>query len=214
METFSDHDRMVIQHEEMHDGPIFRYDATVSQATLTTYAALLRAVNVGGNNLIKMADLRDLLAGLGLERVKTLLQSGNAVFDAHSKDRTQLAAEISDAIHQGHGHRPEVILRTADELRRALGLVPFATAADPSLVHINFLAAPANAEGARQVGAWEGPEVVVVKGSEVYIHYPEGAGRSKLNRLPMEKLLGTRGTARNLNTVRKLLEMMEEAGGT
>lgn len=179
---------------------------------MPTYAALLRAVNVGGNNLIKMADLRDLLDGLGLEKVKTLLQSGNAVFEARSKDRTQLAAEISDAIHQGHGHRPEVILRTADELRRALGQVPF-VAADPSLVHIVFLAAPANAKGALQVGAWEGPEIVLVKGSEVYIHYPEGAGRSKLNRLPMEKLLGTRGTARNLNTVRKLLEMLEEAGG-
>jgi len=179
---------------------------------MTTYAALLRAVNVGGNNLIKMADLRDLLAGLGLEGVKTLLQSGNVVFEASSEDRAQLAAEISDAIHQRHGYRPEVILRTAEELRRALDQVPFAAVADPRLVHINFLAAPADAEGARQVGAWEGPETLMVNGSEVYIHYPEGAGRSKLNSLPMEKLLGTRGTARNLNTVRKLLEMMEEAG--
>jgi uncharacterized protein (DUF1697 family) len=180
---------------------------------MATYAALLRAVNVGGNNLIKMADLRDLLAGLGLESVRTLLQSGNAVFDARSKDRSQLAEKISDAIHQEHGHRPDVILRTATELRRALDQVPFDASAEPSLVHINFLAATADAEGARQVSAWEGPETVVVKGSEVYIHYPEGSGRSKLNRLPMEKMLGTRGTARNLNTVRKLLEMMEEAGG-
>ncbi|MFY9825480.1 MAG: DUF1697 domain-containing protein [Thermoanaerobaculia bacterium] len=180
---------------------------------MPTYAALLRAVNVGGNNLIKMADLRGLLAGLGLERVRTLLQSGNAVFDARSKDGAQLAEKISDAIHQAHGHRPDVILRTADELRRALGQVPFDASANPSLVHINFLAAPADPEGARQLSAWEGP-AVVVKGSEVYLHYPEGSGRSKLNRLPMEKMLGTRGTARNLNTVRKLLKMAAEAGGS
>jgi uncharacterized protein (DUF1697 family) len=181
---------------------------------MTTYVALLRAVNVGGNNLIKMADLRDLLTGLGLETVQTLLQSGNAVFKTRSKDRGRLAEEISTAIHQAHGHRPDVILRTAPELRRALDQVPFDASANPSLVHINFLAAPADAEGARQVSAWEGPETVVVKGSEVYLHYPEGSGRSKLNRLPMEKMLGTRGTARNLNTVRKLLEMMGEAGGS
>jgi len=181
---------------------------------MPTYVALLRAVNVGGNNLIKMADLRDLLAGLGMEAVKTVLQSGNAVFDAHSQDRPRLAEEISAAVHQAHGHQPAVILRTADELRRALAQVPFDASIDPSLVHINFLAAPADAEGARQLSAWEGPEVVVVRGSEVYIHYPEGSGRSKLGRLPMEKMLGTRGTARNLNTVRKLLEMAEKAGGS
>jgi uncharacterized protein (DUF1697 family) len=179
---------------------------------MTTYVALLRAVNVGGNNLIKMADLRDLLAGLGLEEAKTHLQSGNAVFNARSGDRRKLSEAISDAIHQAHGHRPDVILRTADELRRALDRVPFDASANPSLVLINFLAAPADAEGARKLSAWEGPEVVVVEGSEVYIHYPEGIGRSKLNRVPMEKMLGTRGTARNLNTVRKLLEMAEEMG--
>lgn len=179
---------------------------------MTTYIALLRAINVGGNNMVKMADLRNLLGGLGLENAKTHLQSGNAVFNARSADRRQLSEAISDAIHQALGHRPDVILRTADELRRALDRVPFAAAANPSLVLINFLAAPADAEGAKKISAYEGPEVAVVDGSEVYIHYPEGIGRSKFTRVPLEKLLGTRGTARNLNTVRKLLEMAEEAG--
>jgi uncharacterized protein (DUF1697 family) len=177
---------------------------------MTTWIALLRAVNVGGNNLIRMSDLRDLLTGLGLEDVRTHLQSGNAVFSARSKDRAKLSQEIAGAIHQSHGHRPEVILRTPDELRGALGRVPFDPSANPSLVIINFLLDTADAEGARELAAWEGPETVVVHGSEVFIHYPEGMGRSKLNRVPMEKLLGTRGTARNLNTVRKLLEMAEQ----
>ncbi len=177
---------------------------------MTTYVAFLRAINVGGNNLIRMADLRDLLTRLGFETVRTHLQSGNAVFKARSKDRGTLSEEIAGAIHQAHGHRPEVILRTADELRRALGKVPFDASANPSQVLINFLAAPGDAEGARTLAAWEGPEVAVVDGSEVYLHFPEGMGRSKFNRVPMEKLLGTRGTARNLNTVRKVLEMMEE----
>jgi len=180
---------------------------------MTTWIAFLRAINVGGNNLIKMSDLRDLLAGLGLEDVKTHLQSGNAVFNARSKDRKKLAGEISDAIHQAHGHRPEVILRTPDELRRALDRVPFDASANPSLVLINFLADAADPEGAKDLAAYEGPEVVAVHGSEVYIHYPEGIGRSKLNRVPMEKMLGTRGTARNLNTVRKLLEMTTSSPG-
>jgi uncharacterized protein (DUF1697 family) len=180
---------------------------------MTTWIALLRAVNVGGNNLIRMSDLRDLLAGLGLEDVKTHLQSGNAVFSARSKDRTKLSGEISGAIHEAHGHRPDVILRTPDELRRALGRVPFAAAVNPSHVLIHFLAAAADPEGAKALAAYEGPEAVAVHGSEVFIHYPEGIGRSKFSRVPMEKMLGTRGTARNLNTVRKLLEMAEEAGG-
>jgi uncharacterized protein (DUF1697 family) len=176
---------------------------------MTTYVALLRAVNVGGNNLIKMSDLRDLLTGLGLEEVKTHLQSGNAVFNSRSRDRTKLSNEISAAIQEAHGHRPDVILRTADELRRALDRVPFDASANPSLVLINFLADTADPEGAKKLAAYEGPETVMVHGSEVFIHYPEGMGRSKLNRVPMEKMLGTRGTARNLNTVRKLLEMVE-----
>ena len=184
---------------------------------MTTYVAFLRAINVGGNNLIKMSDLRDLLAGLGLEDVRTHLQSGNAVFTARSKDRKKLSGEISAAIHRAHGHRPEIILRTPDELRRALDRVPFDASANPSLVIINFLLDTADPEGAkelaRQLAAYEGPETVVVHETEVYIHYPEGMGRSKLNRVPMEKLLGTRATARNLNTVRKLLEMAEETSG-
>jgi uncharacterized protein (DUF1697 family) len=184
---------------------------------MTTWIALLRAVNVGGDNLIKMSDLRDLLAGLGLENVRTHLQSGNAVFSARSKDQKKLSQEISGAIHQAHGHLPEVILRTPDELRSALDRVPFDASANPSQVIINFLLDTADPEGARdlarELAAYEGPETVVVHESEVFIHYPEGMGRSKLNRVPMEKLLGTRGTARNLNTVRKLLEMAEEAGG-
>jgi uncharacterized protein (DUF1697 family) len=178
---------------------------------MTTYVAFLRAINVGGNNLIKMSDLRDLLGGMGLENVRTHLQSGNAVFDAPSRDRAQLSREISNAIQETHGHRPDVILRTADELRRALGKVPFGESANPSLVLISFLAAPGDVEGGKTLAAWEGPEVAVLDGSEVYLHFPEGMGRSRFNRVPMEKLLGTRGTARNLNTVRKILEMAEEA---
>ena len=91
---------------------------------MTSYIALLRGVNVGGNKMVAMAELRDMLTSLGFLDAKTLLQSGNAVFDARSKDGAQLAEEISDAIHQAHGHRPDVILRTADELRRALGHFP------------------------------------------------------------------------------------------
>jgi len=175
---------------------------------MTTWIVFLRAVNVGGNNLIKMSDLRDLLTGLGLEEVKTHLQSGNAVLKS-SKDRARLSQEISAAIHEAHGHRPDIILRTPEELRRALDRVPFDASANPSQVIITFLADAADPEGAKQLAAYEGPETVVVHGSEVYIYYPEGMGRSKLNRVPMEKMLGTRGTARNLNTARKMLEMAE-----
>lgn len=180
---------------------------------MTTWIALLRAVNVGGNNLIKMSDLRDLLAGLGLENVRTHLQSGNAIFSTRSKDRGKLSEQISSAIHQAHGHRPDVILRTPEELRRALDRLPFDGSADPSKVLISFLAGIADPEGARSLAAYEGPEVVAVHETEVFVYYPEGAGRSKFSRVPMEKILGTRGTARNLNTARKLLEMAEEMGG-
>src|SRR4051794_12731103 len=117
---------------------------------MTTWIAFLRAINVGGNNLIKMSDLRDLLAGLGLEDVRTHLQSGNALFKGRSKDRAKLSQEISAAIHAAHGHRPDIILRTPEELRHALDRVPFDASANPSQVLINFLAAPADPEGAKQ----------------------------------------------------------------
>ena len=96
---------------------------------MTTYVALLRAVNVGGHASLPMAGLRDSLAGLGYANVRTYLQSGNAVFDAASGSRQEHAAAIALRIERDFGPRVGVLVLDADDVARVVAANPF-TAVD------------------------------------------------------------------------------------
>lgn len=164
--------------------------------------ALLRAVNVGGTGLLPMSELAALCTGLGFQDVRTYIQSGNVVF------RTPLAAErAGEALAKKlavHMRRPcDVMVRDADALRALLAANPF-PGAEPARVIVLFYAQPVRKA---LVDGLTGPdgEVVVAAGREVYVHYVNGQGRSKL-KLPKD--LGV-FTGRNVNTVAKLLAMAE-----
>jgi uncharacterized protein (DUF1697 family) len=161
--------------------------------------AMLRAVNVGGTNRLAMSDLRALCEGLGLTDVRTYIQSGNVVFRSRLDERA-LVEGLGGAL-EGHLGKPVgVLVRTADELDAVLRQNPFAE--EPSnRAHVIFLPAAAPSDALESVVA-SGGERVVVEGREVYVHYPDGAGRSKL-KLPFAKA----GTARNVNTVTRLAEL-------
>jgi uncharacterized protein (DUF1697 family) len=170
---------------------------------MTTYVALLRAVNVGGRG-IKMADLRALFADLGFADARTHLQSGNVVFSA-SGDRAQVAATIESGIVDRFGFRSEVILRTAGELKRLTGRNPFPEMAqsDPSHLLVLFLAGPPTAEDRAALRMeWDGPETWKAFGADLFICYPAGIGTSKL-----KLKLKTPGTGRNWNVVQALATM-------
>lgn len=171
---------------------------------MTAYASFLRAINVGGRNMIRMDALKALHEDLGFRNVRTHLQSGNVVFAAKSAD----AAKIERAIVKTLGLEISVILRTAAELRAVLKANPFPQyAAQGNRLIVVFLSdAP---KDPKALDAYSGPEEKQVAGRELYIYYGDDMGHSKLTNALIEKKLGVRGTARNWNTVTKMLELTE-----
>jgi uncharacterized protein (DUF1697 family) len=168
--------------------------------------ALLRGINVGGNKKVAMSDLRGLLAKLRLKDPQSLLQSGNLVFrsDARTGDLERLLETEAD---ERLGLRTEFFVRTAEEWRGVIACNPFRAAAegDPSHLVVVFLK---DAPDAKRVGALQaaitGPENVLSEGRQAYITYPAGIGNSRLTAGVIDRVLGTRGTGRNWNTVLKL----------
>ena len=178
--------------------------------------SMLRGVNVGGHNKIKMDDLRTLCESLKFEDPRTYVQSGNVIFRTKEKNSPDLVKKIQDAIERKFGFRPAVILRTADELRRTIAATPFAASRklEPGKILVTFLSDEPRADAnATLRGLKDYPEEIHLKGRELYIYFPNGAGKSKLPWSQVEKLLRTTGTARNWNTVTKMLAMAEEMEG-
>lgn len=172
----------------------------------STCVALLRAVNVGGRNAVAMADLRRFLSDLGLHEPRTLLQSGNAVFGSASPARSleaRLEAEAIARLSLG----VDFLVRSAAEWASIVTDNPFPEQAktDPGRLVVTVLKqAPTPAAVKALQAAVVGRETMRASGRHLYVVYPDGMGRSKLTHGLIEKSLGTRGTARNWNTVLKL----------
>jgi uncharacterized protein (DUF1697 family) len=185
------------------------------ETAMSVVIALLRGVNVTGNHMVKMETLRALCSALGCTEVQTYLQSGNLVFRAKEKTPKQLLAlgeRIEDAIEAEFGFRVPVVLRAAADLQAVVAANPFVQQAEdePGKVQVVFLyRAPSEAQ-LKSVRAMRfSPELVWVGERELIVYYPTGQGQSKLRWGPIDKALGTPGTARNWNSVTKLLEMAE-----
>jgi uncharacterized protein (DUF1697 family) len=170
----------------------------------TTVIALLRGINVGGHNKLPMAKLREIAADVGFVDVLTYIQSGNLV--ASTDLDPEVAGDVlAGAIREATGLRIPIIVRTAQQWADVIACNPFPDAVDPARhVHVVFLPAPASdAIKAFDATAFA-PEATAVRGSEIYLHLPEGMGRSRLavavNRLPEIAA----GTARNWNTVLRI----------
>jgi uncharacterized protein (DUF1697 family) len=176
------------------------------------HIALLRAVNLGAHNKVGMTDLRDLLVGLGFEAVQTLLQSGNVVFSGGSKTTAALEQTLERAAAKQLGLETDFFVRTAKEWQAVIDANPFPREAkdDPSHLLAVITKDPVDPANVTTLqNAIVGREVVRAKGRCAYIVYPDGIGRSKLTTAIIEKKLGTRGTARNWNTVLKLGALVE-----
>jgi len=171
---------------------------------MTTYISLLRGINVGGNKKIRMAELKALYESLGFSSVTTYVQSGNVVFDADAADDSALSARIEAAIGEHFGFDVTVLLRTADDLRQILDNNPF-PGAEAKYLHVLFLSAAPDpgAVAALDVPAANGEDWLLA-GREIYLHYPNGSGRSKMTGAFFERGLGLAGSARNWNSVNAL----------
>lgn len=167
---------------------------------------LLRAVNVGGRNAIPMGELRGLLEGLGYGGVRTHLQSGNVVLSAPATGDAELGAAIERGIAQRFGLEVAVVLRSAEEFARIAEHHPLQREGeDPARLHVMFFQRPPAAERVAALDPDRSPpDRFVVRGREIYAHYPGGAGRSKLTVDYFERVLGVPGTARNWRTVTRL----------
>jgi uncharacterized protein (DUF1697 family) len=178
---------------------------------MPTQIALLRGINLGPNRRIAMGELRELLTGHGYGDVRTLLQSGNVVLTTRLGPE-KLARTLERQIAEGLGVDPAVIVRSRDELAAVIDRNPLRDVADDPKRHtVHFLAGAPDPDGVREIEAADvGPERFAAHGRELYTWHPEGIQRSPLVRLITEKRLGVAATARNWNTVTKLLELAEE----
>ncbi|MEW2166216.1 DUF1697 domain-containing protein [Streptomyces sp. NPDC007084] len=177
----------------------------------TTYAALLRGINVGGAKKVPMAELRTLMEGLGYGDVRTYLQSGNAVFSSSHGDEPSLAAELAAAIERRFGFDVGVLVRDHRYLKAVREACPF-PAAEPAAkqVHVTYFSEPVDAARFASVEpAAFLPEEFRLGDRALYLYAPDGLGRSRLAQaLSRPRLLkGVLATTRNWNTVVKLEEL-------
>ena len=180
------------------------------RSSVTVVISMLRAVNVGGRNMIKMETLRALYESLGFEDVQSYVQSGNLVFRTKLGNLVALRKRIEDAIETSFGFRPDVILRTPADLRDVIARNPFSgrQGIEPGKLLVNFLAADPGDEARQQVLAIKvDPDELHILGREIFYYFPNGMGKSKLPTAQIERKLKTPGTGRNWNTITKLLEI-------
>ncbi len=179
---------------------------------MTIHVALLRGINVGGHNKIAMSMLRELFGELGFTGVKSLLQSGNLVFRSDQLAGAALERLLERETAKRLKVSADYVARSADEWNKIIARNPFPKEAkrDPSHLLVMFLksATPTKNEDVLRA-AIKGPEIIRCDGKQLYAVYPAGIGRSKLTGSLIEQKLGTRGTARNWNTVLKLASLCE-----
>lgn len=183
---------------------------------MSTYVALLRGINVGGRNKISMADLRKVVASLGHADVQTYIQSGNVLFTAQEADTVVLAAALERAISEALGVRPGVVVISRDELRQVARDNPYPGEPNPRCVHAVFFrealdpgSAGRVADAERRAAERGGRDTAQVVGRTLFLHTPDGFGRSELAALLLGRSSGpaAAGTARNWATVTKLLAL-------
>ena len=170
--------------------------------------ALIRGINVGGLNKVAMSDLREMFTELGFAAATTLLQSGNVVFESDRRAGAELERLLEKAAPKRLAVAADYLIRSADEWVEIVAGNPFAkeAKADPSHLVVMCLKSAPKAKDVNDLQASiQGPEVVRCAGRQLYIVYPAGIGRSKLTGSSIEARLGVQGTARNWNTVHKLL---------
>lgn len=168
----------------------------------TTVIALLRGANVGGHNKLPMARLREIAVDAGFADVRTYIQSGNLVAST-DLDVGTAGDMLADAIRSATGLEVPVIVRTEQQWANVIAANPFPDAVDPGTrVHVVFLPELASVH-AFDPSAFA-PEAMAIRGSELYLHLPDGIGRSKLA-VAVNRLADVAaGTARNWNTVLKI----------
>jgi uncharacterized protein (DUF1697 family) len=178
---------------------------------MNTYISLLRGINVSGQKMIKMNELKLLYESLRLSNVTTYIQSGNVVFQSAKADPLTIATMIEDAIERAFGFPVTVVLRRPAEFRRVINKCPFlkTTGTDEKRLYVTFLKSrplPSLVKAITNAASKTEDKYEIV-GSEIYLHCPNGYGKTLFSISFFEKKLKVAGTTRNWNTVQTLLAM-------
>lgn len=174
------------------------------------HVALLRGINVGGKNSLPMKELVALVSGLGARDVQTYIQSGNVVFSAGASLARRMPQRLSDAIAERLGLAIPVVMRSAGQWQAVVEGNPFlAEGAEPKALHAMLLAeTPSEAQVAALDPQRSPPDAFAVQGATIYLHCPNGLGRSKLTNAYFDRALGTTSTCRNWRTMLELQRML------
>jgi uncharacterized protein (DUF1697 family) len=178
---------------------------------MTTWVALLRGINLGSHNKVAMGELRHLAEEIGLSHPQTHVRSGNLIVES---DRTEneVVHLLEEALGERFGLEIPVICRSGEELTRIASSHPFSgLGLDERMLHVAFLDGEPEADVTALIDSsrYE-PDRFEAHGREVYLAYPNGSGRSKLNHALLERRLGVSATGRNWRTVSTLAGMVEE----
>lgn len=180
---------------------------------MSRFILLFRGINVSGHNSLKMKDLQGLLVDLGFEKVRTYLQSGNAVLEASAQSAGKLAEQVENALLVRTKLKVPVLARKVAELGKIESENPFLgkRGVDPAHLHVTFLAEKPAAAAVKTLAAIDaGQDMLAVRGTEVYLHCPDGYGKTKLSNTRIEKALAVPATTRNWRTVSQLRRMAED----
>jgi uncharacterized protein (DUF1697 family) len=184
---------------------------------MAVIVSMLRGVNVGPHNRMKMEELRALYESLKLRDAQTYVQSGNVVFTTEEKDLGRLSKRIESGIEERFGFRSEVMVRTTAEMRDVVARNPFAKrrGIEPNKLLVTFLASVPEADAVEKVLQIKtDPEELRIEGRELYMYFPNGMARPKVSWVTIANKLKVAGTGRNWNSVTKLLEMAEKLEGS
>jgi uncharacterized protein (DUF1697 family) len=176
---------------------------------MTTFAAFLRAINLGSQRRVPMADLRAVLSDAGYTEVNTHLQSGNVVLSTRSRSSAAVERALEEHVTGAFGFEVAVMVRTNDQLAKVTENNPFLQrGGDAAGLHVAFLKQRPSAAAARAVAGLEfGRDEFVLRGAELYLRYPDGVARSKMSPPLFERTLGTPATVRTWKVVAKVAEL-------
>ncbi|MBX3394947.1 MAG: DUF1697 domain-containing protein [Phycisphaerae bacterium] len=175
---------------------------------MKTYIALIRGINVGGTRVIPMKELVSIMSALGLENVRTYIQSGNAAFQCSAANAKGLEKRMGATIQELKGFRPEIMILSDSALLSILKDNPFPEGmADPTKLQIGILASKPIKPDLEAIATLKSnTEQFKLTSAAFYLHAPDGIGNSKLAQR-VERLLGVDVTVRNMRTIAKLLEL-------
>ena len=180
---------------------------------MPVYISMLRGINVGANKRMKMEKLRTSCEALGLQQVKTYIQSGNLIFQAAKLSPAAVSKKVEERIISDFGFPVDVISRNREEMKKVIQANPLLKEAgiDPTKLHVTFLSdTPPDGAVKKLQELTLPPDRARCLGKEVYFYFPNGVSGSSLWKHPLDRVLSVTATMRNWNTVNKLYEMALE----